>query len=230
VSQNSDNGLKIANNDVTAGGREVEVTNTTSRQNVLDGAVIDGTDDTDSVSITESNFTDNDENGLNVGADTTIISSSEISQNGGIGLQFNSGIDDGKINRSTILDNSGAEVVNNDESAVIDATDNWWGNPAGVEQNNIEGRVNTGNPLEFPPSESVASPSTPSWVDNSDITPAQYNAFDDGDGELTDSEVRNGIQTYVQNSVRGDNQVNGVAFSDSEIRGLIAGYVQSQLG
>ena len=71
--------------------------------------------------------------------------------------------------------------------------------------------------------------SAPSWVGNSDITPSQYNAFDDGDGELTDSEVRNGIQTYVQSSLTGENQINGVEFTDSEIRELITGYVQSQL-
>jgi hypothetical protein len=72
--------------------------------------------------------------------------------------------------------------------------------------------------------------SVPSWVGESEITPAQYNAFDDGDGELTDSEVRDGIQTYVQNSITGDSEVDGVAFSDDEIRALISGYIQSQLG
>lgn len=72
--------------------------------------------------------------------------------------------------------------------------------------------------------------SAPGWVDNSSITSAQYNAFDDGDGELTDSEIRDGIQTYIQNSVTGDGQVNGVGFSDDDIRALISGYIQSGLG
>jgi hypothetical protein len=69
---------------------------------------------------------------------------------------------------------------------------------------------------------------TPSWVANSSITAAQYNAFDDGDGELTDSEIRAGIDTYIENSFAGDNQINGVAFSNSDIRALISGYVSSQ--
>jgi hypothetical protein len=70
--------------------------------------------------------------------------------------------------------------------------------------------------------------STPSWVDGSSITPTQYNAVDDGDGELTDAEVRSGIQTYVQNSLTGDGQIDGVEFSDGDIRALISGYIQSQ--
>jgi hypothetical protein len=72
--------------------------------------------------------------------------------------------------------------------------------------------------------------SAPSWVAESSITAAQFNAFDDGDGELTDAEIRVGIQTYVQNSITGEGEVNGVAFNDDEIRALISGYIQSQLG
>lgn len=71
--------------------------------------------------------------------------------------------------------------------------------------------------------------SAPSWVADRGLTAAQYNAFDDGDGELTDTEVRNGIQTYVQNSITGDGEIDGVRFSDSDIRSLITGYVQSQI-
>jgi hypothetical protein len=70
--------------------------------------------------------------------------------------------------------------------------------------------------------------SVPSWVTDSSITAAQYNAFDDGDGELTDSEIRAGIDTYIENSFAGDNQINDVAFSNSDIRALISGYVSSQ--
>ena len=71
---------------------------------------------------------------------------------------------------------------------------------------------------------------TPSWVADSGLTAAQYNAFDTGESGLTDAEVRAGIQTYVENSISGDGEIEGVAFNDDEIRTLISGYIQSQLG
>jgi hypothetical protein len=149
---NYDAGIAVSANSVAAGGRTISFSNITSQANGGDGAVISGTTDTDDVSVTNSSIERNYD-GLDIMIETATVSQTRISNNSDVGVRFAGAFTGGSINRSSILNNGGLEIANNVDGVTVDATNNWWGNPAGPDESDIEGGVLTENPLTAPPGE-----------------------------------------------------------------------------
>jgi DNA-binding protein YbaB len=145
------NGVSVLENSVAAGGRTVVLNNITSEANGNVGVLIDGTTDADSVSIVNSTIRSNDNDGIEIVIETAMVSQTRISNNADAGITFNGAFTGGSINKSSILNNQGPEIINNIDAATVDARNNWWGVPTGPSETEITGEVRVENPLNAPP-------------------------------------------------------------------------------
>lgn len=69
----------------------------------------------------------------------------------------------------------------------------------------------------------------PDWVEQRNISADQYRAFDtDESSSLNGNEIRTGVSTYINNLPSGE--VNGVEFGGADIRELVNGYINNELG
>lgn len=128
---NGDNGV-IAETDGTL-GRTTTITNVTGRLNTDNGIDIRGTPDPDTVTITDSRFSDNGDNGVYTIAETSTATGIIAEKNGDGGLILDSGAAaDVTVTDATLSDNgesgfdweSGLQIIGADQATVENVTAN----------------------------------------------------------------------------------------------------------
>jgi hypothetical protein len=116
------------------------------------GLRITGASEDSMAVLSEITTTGNSMDGIYTESDNVSIIDSQVTGNDDTGVIF-SPADRGKITNSSITGNGERSVTNQLSDVTIDASRNWWGSTAGPRDDDIEGSVDTSQPLSSPPGE-----------------------------------------------------------------------------
>jgi len=169
-----ENGIKIPNADT------VLIRNADSRENDNDGITINGAN---SITIEDIVTTGNGDDGLELignniivrhgraslngnldgngvkidSTGTVIVEHVDASENANDGVTFTAA-DDATVQHSSLTDNDDDELDNGDNSLLVVATHNWWGQPSGTEDGDCAGNVDCSDHKVNPPALFTSSP------------------------------------------------------------------------
>jgi hypothetical protein len=136
--------------------RTVEITNATLKGSETDsGLGITASTEGNEVTVTNLTATGNDADGIFLAAATAEVTRSTLSGNGDAGIDFTAVSGSASISQSSLINNEDAAVENQADGVTVDATGNWWGDPAGPGTEAIIGNVDTSDPLGSAPGASL---------------------------------------------------------------------------
>ena len=229
-----ENGIKIPSAD------SVHIQRAVTKNNANDGITINGAH---SITVEDVVATENEDDGLElIGANiivrygrtswngnfegngvkidssgTVLIEHIDATGNGNDGVTFSSA-GEATVQYSSLTENGDNELDNGDNSLVVIASNNWWGQSSGPTDGDCAGDVNCSNHLLHPPALFTFSPHEQSAGDavhfNASLTPGNVETYEwdftgDGQPEATGQEAN-----YVFDEP-GDYQVTlTVTFSD----------------
>lgn len=132
--------------------RTINITNISVRNSEeRSGLGITGSTEGNEITITNASATGNDDDGIYLSAASTSITDATVSGNSEDGIEFRALSGAASVSQSSILDNGEAAIRNQADATTVDATGNWWGDPAGPADDAIIGGVDTSNPLGSAP-------------------------------------------------------------------------------
>lgn len=203
---NEANGIQIDAVDVAS--RTVTIENVTSRLNTFDGIQINPSANADAIEITETVVENNGDDGIDTAGSPVTIRTTDIENNSDIGLVFSTDTRSGSSVHESVFVGNEEHAISNTEGAVVNATRNWWGNPAGPGADDCVGNVDCTGPLTIPPGTEGPPPVV---GDQNPTDPDGDGSFEDIDGNGEFSIVD--VQTLFTN--RGNDVIeNNPAFFD----------------
>ena len=226
--------------DVTEGETDSPVNSDTFTVSIVESTADDGSDDGDNsdnspTEITAPDTTPNGQTNIVLPADDSVRVSGDVdewtisSANPGPGLAVFPSVDRLPYTWNTDVDGDTWANLNGGtwEMTLIAPSEPGTYNFT-LTEGDPSNPVRTENfSIEVSPTEA------PDWVlDSNIVTVSQFEAFDgaDGsnpDGELTDSEIREGVSTYVANGDLTDNNENRLGLDDGAVREFIGEYVKN---